>query len=114
MRVHGNTIDDQTRCVHYGGVTDVVAIKFVCCGRYYPCYQCHAESAAHPAGQWPEDRWSENAVLCGVCRKELTVAEYLAAGSCPSCGAAFNPGCALHAHLYFQVPAASSSLTDRG
>ncbi|MCU1408011.1 MAG: hypothetical protein JWM23_91 [Microbacteriaceae bacterium] len=104
MHIHGNTIDDQARCVHYGGATDVIAIKFVCCGRYYPCYQCHAETEAHPAEQWPENRWSEKAVLCGVCGHQLTVTEYRAAGSCPACGAGFNPGCALHAHLYFQVP----------
>lgn len=31
----------------------------------------------------------------------MSVPEYLAADSCPNCGAEFNPGCAAHAHLYF-------------
>ena len=41
-------------------------------------------------------------VLCGVCRTELTIEKYMDAGfTCPACGAAFNPGCAHHYHLYF-------------
>ena len=49
MIVYGQTIDDQTRCVHYGTPADVVAIKFFCCRRYYPCHRCHEDSAGHPA-----------------------------------------------------------------
>ena len=42
-------------------------------------------------------------MLCGVCGGELTIAEYLTTDSCTRCGAAFNPGCHLHTHLYFGV-----------
>jgi uncharacterized CHY-type Zn-finger protein len=102
VQVHGNTIDDQTRCVHYGGPTDVIAIKFVCCDRYYPCFQCHAEAETHQARQWPRSEWSEKAILCGVCRREMTIDEYRVADRCPACEAKFNDGCRLHAHLYFE------------
>ena len=103
MRVLGSTVDDQTRCVHYRGPTDVIAIKFSCCGEYYPCHRCHAESAGHPATLWPVDARGERALLCGVCGTELTIDEYFAVTGCPACGAEFNEGCALHRHFYFDV-----------
>ena len=50
-----------------------------------------------------DDRFDDAAVLCGVCRTELSVASYLdRADTCPACGAAFNPGCRNHHHLYFE------------
>lgn len=99
--VHGPVVDGQTRCIHYHTERDVVAIRFFCCGRYYPCHLCHDECAGHPAVPWPAARRAEHAVLCGVCGAELAIAAYLAAPACPACGAAFNPRCALHADLYF-------------
>jgi uncharacterized CHY-type Zn-finger protein len=103
MLIHGQTIDDQTRCVHYGTAADVIAIKFRCCDRYYPCHLCHAEDADHPAEQWPLAERETLAVVCGVCSTELTISRYLGVEACPSCGAAFNPGCKLHTDLYFQT-----------
>ncbi|MDN4616285.1 CHY zinc finger protein [Leifsonia sp. F6_8S_P_1B] len=103
VAVLGPVVDDQTRCIHYRSALDVVAIRFACCGEYYPCHLCHEEAAGHPATPWPLDARGERAVLCGVCRTELTIADYLTATACPACGAAFNPGCNLHTHLYFEV-----------
>jgi uncharacterized CHY-type Zn-finger protein len=103
MRIHGQTIDEQTRCVHYGAAEDVIAIKFPCCDRYYPCHLCHAEDADHPAEQWPFAERDTLAVVCGVCSTDLTISRYLDVEACPSCGAPFNPGCKLHTHLYFQT-----------
>lgn len=102
MRIHGQTIDEQTRCVHYGTELDVIAIKFRCCGRYYPCHLCHLEEADHPAEQWPIVERGRRAVLCGICSSELTIADYLVVTGCPDCGAPFNPGCRLHFSLYFE------------
>lgn len=99
----GPTVDDETRCIHYRTPLDVIAIRFACCGEYYPCHLCHAETAGHPAGQWPLEDRGERAVLCGVCRHELRIDDYLVSDACPSCAAAFNPGCKLHTELYFQV-----------
>jgi uncharacterized CHY-type Zn-finger protein len=111
--VLGPTIDDQTRCIHYGTAVDIVAIKFFCCGQYYPCHLCHAETADHPAEQWPRARWSEPAILGGECKAEIAVADYLAVTACPNCGAEFNEGCRLHSHLYFETdaPAGTSSVS---
>ncbi len=103
--VRGATVDDQTRCAHYASPLDVVAIRFRCCGEYYPCHLCHEEAAGHPAERWPASEFDARAVLCGVCRHELTIAEYQAATACPHCGARFNPRCASHSHLYFDIPA---------
>ncbi|MFJ3957110.1 CHY zinc finger protein [Arthrobacter sp. NPDC090010] len=99
--VLGPTVDDQTRCIHYRTPVDVVAIKFACCGEYYPCHLCHEETASHPAQTWPRDARDEHAILCGVCKHELTIEAYLSADTCPSCGALFNERCRLHTHLYF-------------
>ena len=53
---------------------------------------------------WPRPERDTKAVLCGNCHTELTISEYLASGNqCPQCRAAFNPGCANHYHLYFEL-----------
>jgi len=103
MTVRGAVVDDETRCVHYHTPLDIVAMKFACCGEYYPCHLCHAESADHEATQWPVAERAERAVLCGACKTELTIADYLVVDACPTCAAPFNEGCRLHTHLYFQV-----------
>jgi uncharacterized CHY-type Zn-finger protein len=85
-------------------VLDILAIKFPCCGRYYPCYSCHAECTDHEAQVWPKSRWNEKAILCGACGKEHTIAAYLEDHThCPSCKARFNPRCSNHHHLYFEM-----------
>jgi uncharacterized CHY-type Zn-finger protein len=101
-RVLGPVVDDETRCIHYRTALDVIAIEFACCGEFYPCHLCHAETADHPAEQWPLDKRDEPAVLCGVCGHLLTIADYLETDSCPACLAVFNPGCKLHTEFYFQ------------
>ncbi|MGO2003139.1 CHY zinc finger protein [Arthrobacter rhombi] len=101
-RVLGQVVDGQTRCAHYQTVLDVIAIRFHCCGEYYPCHLCHAEiPGQHEAICWPVAEYDARAVMCGVCGYELGIAEYLARTDCPCCGARFNPGCKLHADLYF-------------
>lgn len=100
--VLGPTVDDQTRCVHYRTDLDVIAIRFACCGRYYPCHLCHDGAADHGSRPWPAGSGHERAVLCGVCWTELAIDEYRGAPSCPRCAAAFNPRCALHYPTYFE------------
>ena len=101
--VHGVELDAETRCAHWHGPTDVIAMRFACCDTYYACFECHAELESHPAVVWPRDRFDELAVRCGVCRTELSCNEYFACDHvCPRCGARFNPGCANHHHLYFE------------
>jgi uncharacterized CHY-type Zn-finger protein len=45
--------------------------------------------------------------MCGKCKRELTVQEYLNSGSRCSgqkgCGSVFNPGCQKHWDMYFDV-----------
>ena len=102
--VHGETLDDETRCVHYGGPTDVIAIRFKCCDRWYPCYECHAAGSDHVAEVWPAVEFDRQAVLCGACGQELSIKEYLSCSpTCPRCSASFNPACAKHYHLYFET-----------
>lgn len=105
VEVRGIGLDSETRCAHFDGDRDVIAIKFRCCGTYYPCHACHQERADHPADVWPRSTFDSEAVLCGVCGTELTIEDYLAADfTCPTCGAAFNPGCAEHYQYYFETP----------
>lgn len=100
--VHGAVVDDMTRCAHYRGPTDIIAIRFACCGEYYPCHLCHEESAGHPAQQWATDQHDREAILCGACGHELTIAEYVVVTACPRCAALFNERCALHHEYYFR------------
>ena len=49
-RIHGLNIvgvgvDGETRCAHYRSERDIIAIKFKCCKKWFPCYECHAEFA---------------------------------------------------------------------
>jgi uncharacterized CHY-type Zn-finger protein len=104
VTVHGVSVDSETRCGHYHTDRDVIAIKHACCDRYYPCHKCHDAVTDHEQTLWPSDRFDEPAILCGVCGTELSVSAYLDCGDrCPSCDAAFNPGCRRHYHLYFET-----------
>jgi len=100
--VHGVDVDPQTRCTHYDGDTDVVAIRFPCCDTYYPCHECHDAVTDHQPTVWPADATDTPAVLCGRCGTELTIQAYLECeDTCPACATAFNPGCRNHYHHYF-------------
>jgi len=101
--VQGKLVDDQTRCVHYHSILDVIAIKFKCCDQYYPCYHCHQEEAGHAAEVWEKASFDTNGILCGVCLQEMTIAVYKHCNyECPFCQASFNTNCINHDHLYFE------------
>ncbi len=103
VKVIGSEVDSQTRCAHYHSEIDVIAIKFKCCEQWFPCFECHAEYAAHPPSVWAKNEFDTPAVLCGCCGHQLTVKEYLECESaCPQCGSKFNTGCARHYYLYFE------------
>ena len=103
--VKGKTVDAHTRCMHYNSALDIIAIKFKCCGTYYPCYFCHQEEADHAAEIWKVTELDTKAILCGNCYVEMTIRDYKNSGyHCPSCNAPFNPKCSNHDHLYFERP----------
>jgi len=100
--LRGVAVDAETRCDHYATARDVVAIRFACCGVYYPCYRCHDALAGHEAERIPRAAFDDPGVLCGACGATLAVTAYLAADdACPDCGAGFNPGCRRHRDRYF-------------
>ncbi len=102
--VYGVDIDEQTRCAHYHGEPDIIAIKFKCCGRWFPCFECHLAAADHKPEVWPVDERDALATLCGACGHQLTIKEYFDCSSiCPECESPFNPGCTNHYHLYFEL-----------
>jgi uncharacterized CHY-type Zn-finger protein len=102
--VLGLDIDPQTRCAHYHGALDVIAIKMRCCGAFYACRECHDALADHAVRVWPRAEWAERAILCGACGEALSIEAYLACNDrCPACAAPFNPGCRTHHHLYFET-----------
>ena len=102
--VRGVDLDSQTRCAHYHSALDIVAIRMKCCGTYYACKECHDAIAGHALEAWPRKDWDQPAVLCGACRRELSITEYLASEStCPGCKARFNPACRKHYHFYFET-----------
>lgn len=96
-------MDHETRCEHYHMENDRIAIKFYCCGGYFPCYLCHKQYGCGSPEVWPREKFDQLAILCGNCNTELTITEYLNSSyRCPFCHAAFNSGCAVHYHLYFE------------
>lgn len=102
--VRGVDVDGETRCGHYHGPTDIIAIKMRCCGVYYACKDCHVELAGHESQVWPRSEWDTRAILCGACARELTIREYMGCElRCPGCSAGFNPGCRKHYRFYFEV-----------
>lgn len=95
-------VDKETRCEHYYTKNDIIAIKFYCCGNYFPCYLCHEKYGCGYHTVWPREHFNQKSILCGACKDELTIHEYFNnENRCPSCGAQFNAGCILHHHLYF-------------
>jgi uncharacterized CHY-type Zn-finger protein len=109
LNVRGVHLASRTRCEHYHGPTDIIAIKMKCCGVYYACKDCHEALADHRIETWPTSEWNQNAILCGACGTELTIRQYMQCGSrCPTCHEHFNPGCRNHYHFYFQVEPAKS------
>lgn len=104
MQLKGKLTDNQTRCIHYHSVLDIIAIKFKCCNAYYACYECHKEEAGHEAIVWAIEERNTKAILCGNCQEELSITAYLnSSNKCPHCKAVFNPKCSNHYHLYFEV-----------
>lgn len=104
VSLRGVDVGGETRCTHYDTALDVVALRFPCCGAYYPCFRCHAAVTDHESARVPREQFDEAAVLCGVCEGTLSVRAYLDCDdSCPACGASFNPGCRRHRDRYFAV-----------
>ena len=111
--VRGVNLDSQTRCQHYRGPVDIVAIKMKCCDLYYACKDCHDTLADHPIAIWPENEWNQPAVLCGACSAVLTILQYMQSDfRCPACRAQFNSRCRNHYHYYFQVPQVAEQRQD--
>lgn len=104
--IKGKPVDGEARCKHYNSPLDIIAIKMKCCNTYYPCIHCHNETAGHGVQLWQQYEFDTKAVLCGACKNELTIYQYLKSGyTCPLCNASFNPKCSNHNHLYFQQAA---------
>ena len=105
VEINGKLVDEYTRCIHYYSNLDIIAIKFYCCSKYYPCYQCHDECEKHAPLVWPiSKQFTETVIICGICKLEMTVDEYLNCNSCCySCKSLFNPKCKLHYSLYFET-----------
>ncbi|AWM32981.1 CHY zinc finger protein [Hymenobacter nivis] len=101
---HGVGVNARTQCAHYHSERDIIAIKFKCCDAFYACIQCHNETVGHVPIVWGKAERGTEAILCGHCHHTLSIAKYFACSSaCPQCQAAFNPGCANHYDLYFEM-----------
>ena len=97
----GVDLDAQGRCKHYRLQVDVVCIAYKCCEGFYACYECHRELTDHKPKRYETSEFDQHAVVCGCCRKTLSIREYVATNQCPYCFANWNPKCASHYHFYF-------------
>lgn len=102
VEVFGDVIDKETRCLHYHGSRDIIALKCADCLRYYPCFYCHNQYESHAFAPYSRQDSDHLVVLCGCCQRELTIAAYEAVSACPACQSPFNPGCKAHAAIYFK------------
>jgi uncharacterized CHY-type Zn-finger protein len=101
--IFGTLTDDNTRCTHYNSVLDIITIKFKCCNKYYACIHCHNDAADHAETVWLKNEFDTKAILCGNCKAEMTIAEYLdCKNECPACSSKFNPKCSNHYDYYFE------------
>ncbi len=101
---HGTAVNARTQCQHYHSERDIIGIQFKCCGTFYACIECHREAADHPPAVWLKNERDAEAILCGNCHNTLSISNYFACENvCPHCQAAFNPGCANHYPLYFEM-----------
>lgn len=104
--VRGQVIDDQGRCTHWGGETDVVCFRFPDTGwTFWACAECFKAEHGKPDRLWEAGEEKELAVQCGVCRSILGLGFYLERQDadiheCPHCHAAWNPKCAKHRNRY--------------
>lgn len=96
-------IDLEGRCKHYYGEYDTISIKFKCCKKYYPCYKCHEDHEDHQIQLWDPKDFNRKAILCGVCKQELSINYYLHHNHCNNCQAVFNQNCSRHYHKYFNI-----------
>ncbi|EHJ08010.1 CHY zinc finger protein [Staphylococcus simiae] len=102
-KIFGSIIDSESRCKHYHTGLDIIAIKFKCCQKYYPCYKCHNEHESHQIKRWPESQFNEHVIFCGACKHEMTINDYMLVENCPHCHSHFNQRCKFHYHLYFEI-----------
>ncbi|TGB03834.1 CHY zinc finger protein [Halobacillus salinus] len=103
IRVKGVQVDQESRCAHYHGEVDVIALKSPCCGEFYACYHCHEEIAGHPLKKWSKSDRDHHAILCGHCQNTMSINVYMQTNVCPHCEHALNPGCANHYPIYFEM-----------
>ena len=73
-----------TRCSHWHGNSDILALLAPCCNRFYACAECHDEVNARPRGDghtlepWPANTDLDTmALLCGNCKRTFTISAYV-------------------------------------
>ncbi|EFA24667.1 CHY zinc finger [Streptococcus sp. M143] len=102
IQAHGLLVDDESRCVHYHSVKDIVSLQCYECKKYYACYQCHNSMETHVFSPYPLALTEDQPILCGACKRTMTFQEYQKQIACPYCSAPFNPGCKQHHSFYFK------------
>lgn len=114
-KVHGIDVTPSTQCAHWHSPLDIIAIRHACCLKFYACITCHNALEQHEPTVWLMSQRGERAVLCGQCKYQLSIDEYLQSGSrCTNCEAGFNPGCKGHWGMYFEMESASGSAAGEG
>lgn len=85
FKVYGLLIDIEICCCYYFIEEDIIVIKFKCCNKYYLCYKCYNEFEKYVIKCWFEFLFNEKVILCGVCKYELIINEYMMVECCLNC-----------------------------
>ncbi|KAJ1962200.1 hypothetical protein GGI12_002791 [Dipsacomyces acuminosporus] len=75
--VPGQPLPDNGACKHYRKSNRW--LRFPCCGKAYPCDNCHDEKEDHPHEY-------AQVMLCGHCAKEQRISKAGYSGACIGCG----------------------------
>lgn len=103
VKVYGLFIDNEIWCIYYYLFLDVIVIKFKCCNKYYLCYKCYNEYVFYIIERWVENEFDEKVIMCGVCKYEMCICDYMMVEMCFCCKVYFNSCCKFYYYLYFEV-----------
>ncbi|SQA00231.1 zinc finger protein [Staphylococcus aureus] len=102
-KVYGSLIDTETRCRIILPKKILLQLNLNVVINTIHAISAIMSLKKHAIKRWSEPSFNEKAILCGVCKHELTINEYMMVERCPNCQSRFNNRCKYHYHIYFEI-----------